>query len=122
MGEYLVNREFVPSVSYRGELLSGVWENGMYPLLGYTAATAKPTATVYLQSDSGEPILSSIQAGLGRTVAWQSDAVGGWNVYYEGTKEYAALWRNITDWVQTDLGDENGTLSEIGRASCRERV
>ncbi len=121
MGEYLVNREFVPSVSYRGELLSGVWENGMYPLLGYTAATAKPTATVYLQSDSGEPILSSIQAGLGRTVAWQSDAVGGWNVYYEGTKEYAALWRNITDWVQTDLGDENGTLS-VERNGTGSRV
>ncbi len=111
MGEYLVNREFVPSVAYSGDLLTGVWEEGMYPLLGYTAATAKPTATVYLLSDSGEPILSSIQAGLGRTVAWQSDAVGGWNLYYEGTQEYAALWRNITDWIQTDLGDEGGTLS-----------
>lgn len=111
MGEYLVNRQFVPQVTHTGELLSGVADHGLYPLFGYVGATAKPLSTVYLESDSGDPILTSIQYGLGRTVAWQSDAAGSWNALYEGTAEYAALWKNMTDWIQTDLAAEDGRLS-----------
>lgn len=111
MGEYLVNREFIPEVTRGGELLQGVWEDGLYPLQGYVASTPKDLAAVHLQSDEGDPILSTIQAGLGRTMAWQSDAVGGWNAAYEGTQEYAALWRNMIDWVQTELTDEDGVVS-----------
>lgn len=111
MGEYLVNHEFIPEVTHGGELLQGVWEKGLYPLLGYVASTPKDLAAVHLQSDEGDPILSTIQAGLGRTMAWQSDAVGAWNAAYEGTQEYAALWRNMIDWVQTELTDEDGVIS-----------
>lgn len=111
MGEYLVNRTFTPVVTYSGELLSGVANEGLYPLFGYVGATEKPLSTVYLESDSGDPILTSIQYGLGRTVAWQSDVTGQWNAAYEGTGQYVSLWKNLTDWIQTELSDGDGNLT-----------
>ena len=111
MGEYLVNRTFTPEITYQGQLLTGVIEEGIYPLFGYVGATEKPLATVYLKSDSDDPILTSIQYGLGRSVAWQSDVVGSWNALYEGTSQYVALWKNITDWVQTEIAEGGGELT-----------
>ena len=46
-----------------------------YPtLLGYVATTPKPRAETPLWTDKGDPLLAHWQYGLGRAVAFTSDA------------------------------------------------
>ncbi len=105
---YLINEEFVPVIVNSHEILQDIFEEGSPSLLGYIAATAKPTATVLLESDRQDPILTVWQYGLGRSVAWNSDGTNEWTGNFAGWDNYAALWRNIIDWTisESDLGND----------------
>src|SRR5207248_2138640 len=48
------------------------------PLTGYVATTPRAAADVILQSPQGDPLLATWQYGLGRVMAWTSDAQGRW--------------------------------------------
>jgi uncharacterized membrane protein len=63
---------FTPRVVAGSELTRGM---GAYPpLLGYVCTTSKPRAELPLVCDKGDPLLAHWQFGLGRAVAWTSDA------------------------------------------------
>jgi hypothetical protein len=64
----------------------------MPQLLGYVATTAKDTAQKVLVSDLGDPILASWQYGLGRAVAFTSDATGRWARDWQAWEQFAAFW------------------------------
>lgn len=106
---YLINEEFTPVIVNSHEIIKGIFTKGSPSLLGYIAATPKPTATVILESDREDPILTVWQYGLGKTVAWNSDGTGEWTRNFAGWDNYAALWRNIIDWTisSTDLGKDS---------------
>src|SRR5207302_645535 len=48
------------------------------PLSGYVATTPKERAVTALETERGHPLLAHWQYGLGRVVAWTSDAQQGW--------------------------------------------
>jgi uncharacterized membrane protein len=51
-----------------------------FPLLsGYVATTPRAAADVVLKSPQGDPLLATWQYGLGRVMAWTSDAQGRWS-------------------------------------------
>ena len=106
--KYLHNEIFTPTITSNSELLDGVTEQGMPALYGYIAATPKDTANVLLTSDEGDPILSTWQYGLGKTVAWNTDATNEWTAEFAGWSAYPTLWANLLQSVQADtsLGDE----------------
>lgn len=106
---YLINEEFYPEITGNNEITEGVFDQGIPPLLGYVAATPKQTAEVLLESDRGDPVLSTWQCGLGRTVAWNSDGTGEWTAQYAAWEDYPLLWSNIIHYVisDTELGDDN---------------
>src|SRR5262249_35562821 len=53
--------------------------SGDFPTLtGYIATTRKDRAVTALQTEQGHPLLAHWQYGLGRVVAWTSDAQQGW--------------------------------------------
>ena len=54
-------------------------------MLGYIASTAKSTATVHLMSDTKDPILTTWQYGLGKTVAFNSDGENKWTGKFHNT-------------------------------------
>lgn len=117
---YLVNEEFYPSVTSGSEMLEGVMDDGCPALLGYVAATAKQTADVILESDREDPVLSTWQYGLGRTVAWNSDGNNEWTAQYAAWDNYPMLWSNIINYVISDseLGEDDLEVAKEGnRAS-----
>src|SRR5207248_2503595 len=47
-------------------------------LAGYVATTPRAAADIVLKSPQGDPLLATWQYGLGRVLAWTSDAQGRW--------------------------------------------
>ncbi|MDE5864057.1 MAG: VWA domain-containing protein, partial [Lachnospiraceae bacterium] len=113
---YLINEEFYPSIVSNHEILTEVMGEGCPPLLGYVAATPKQTAEVILESDREDPVLSTWQYGLGRTVAWNSDGNNEWTAQYATWDNYPVLWSNIIQYVilDTELGEDNLELVKEG--------
>lgn len=105
---YLMNEEFYPTISSGNEMLDGVFDEGCPALYGYIAASPKQTADVLLMSDREDPVLSTWQCGLGRTVAWNSDGNNEWTAEYAGWENYPLLWSNIVNYVisDTELGED----------------
>ena len=116
---YLINEEFYPTITSNNEVLEGVMTDGCPALLGYIAATAKPTADVILESDNADPILTTWQYGLGRTVAWNSDGNNQWTAQYATWDNYPMLWSNIIQYVvsDTELGEDNLAVVKEGNTA-----
>ena len=118
---YLNNREFVPTVCQNRDLLEGVTEAGLPSLLGYVSTTAKDMATIYLESDQGDPILAGWQYGLGKTVAFTSDGENKWTSNYANWSEYSKLWKNILQWIVLEE-EEDGAAIEIEQTGTSAHV
>ena len=116
---YLMNEEFYPTISSANDMLTGVFDEGCPALYGYIAATPKQTADVLLMSDREDPILSTWQYGLGRTVAWNSDGNNEWTTEYAGWENYPMLWSNIIQYVisDTELGDDTLEIEKGGNTA-----
>ena len=109
--EYLNQREFTPAITQSSDILENVASEGLPSMLGYIASTAKSTATVHLMSDTKDPILTTWQYGLGKTVAFNSDGENKWTANYAGWNNYAALWKNIIDWTIAGEEEEGEKIS-----------
>jgi len=93
---YLVEEHFVPE-RRPGDVLRGI---GPVPALrGYVATSPKPTAQVELLSPHQDPILASWTYGLGRAVAFTSDAVPRWSVEWQSWASFARFWSQVVRWV-----------------------
>lgn len=65
-------------------------------LLGYLAATAKPTADVQLRVGAlNDPLLSSWRVGLGTVTAWTSDGGEKWSSLWASWDGFANFWSNL---------------------------
>lgn len=113
---YLVNEEFYPIVTADSEILTSIMDEGCPPLYGYVAATPKAAADVILQSEEGDPILTTWQYGLGRTIAWNSDANNEWTAQFAAWEQYPLLWSNLIQYViaDTQLGNDSFELNKEG--------
>ena len=82
---------------------------GPYPSLnGYVAASAKNNAQVLLRGGGqDDPILTAWQYGLGRAVAFTSDAKAQWASEWVGWEAFAAFWNQALRWTITR---ESGNL------------
>jgi hypothetical protein len=69
------------------------------PLYGYIATTPKPAAEIVLASAKLDPILAAWQYGLGRSVAWTSDAAGLWTRDWLRMKNANRFWANLVSWA-----------------------
>lgn len=116
---YLINEEFYPEIAGSHEILEGVFDEGCPALYGYIAATPKQTADVILESEKGDPILSTWQCGLGRTAAWNSDGTNEWTAEYASWDNYPMLWSNIINYVISDtgLGEDNLEVVKEGNTA-----
>ncbi|PZR98902.1 MAG: hypothetical protein DLM70_16405 [Chloroflexi bacterium] len=69
------------------------------PLYGYVGTTPKAAAEVVLASAKLDPILAAWQFGLGRSVAWTSDAAGLWTKDWLRAPNANRFWANLVSWV-----------------------
>jgi uncharacterized membrane protein len=106
---------FTPKLAASSEVVRGV---GNWPVLrGYVCTTPKPRAEIPLVSDKGDPILAHWQYGLGRAVAFTSDAKARWARDWLGWGQYRQFWSQTAQWAlrriqnadfTTDVSVENG--------------
>ncbi len=89
-------------------------------LSGYVITTPKPLATIVLASAKSDPVLAQWQYGLGRSVAWTSDATGMWTSSWLASSRTRALWASMVNWtlpppqsssLALSLSVSGGTLS-----------
>jgi uncharacterized membrane protein len=89
---------FKPQVRGASEVIRGI-SPGEYPsLLGYVATTPKPRAETPLMTDKNDPLLAHWQYGLGRAVAFTSDAKPRWARIWLNWDKYRQFWSQIGQW------------------------
>ncbi|TME45828.1 MAG: VWA domain-containing protein [Chloroflexi bacterium] len=75
---WVVEGKIAPQLSSLADVIPGVPLGSFPPLTGYIATTPRAAADVVLKSPQGDPLLATWQYGLGRVMAWTSDAQGRW--------------------------------------------
>lgn len=95
---YIVEETFSPEVVGPSPILQGL--TGLPPLRGYVATSPKLTAQLVLRGGTeGDPILAQWQYGLGRAVAWTSDAKGQWALDWINWPDFPRFWAQAVRWT-----------------------
>ncbi|HEX7973807.1 MAG TPA: VWA domain-containing protein [Anaerolineales bacterium] len=94
---YLVEHRFLPQQAGPSPILAGI--PALPPLLGYVGVSAKPAAQTILVSDLGDPVLATWQYGLGRAVAFTSDASGRWAQDWLSWPGFATFWAQAVGYT-----------------------
>jgi uncharacterized membrane protein len=106
-GQQIVEETFFPILTSTSPILRG-FDDGLPQLLGYNGTTAKPAAQTVLVSSRDDPVLAQWQYGLGRAVAWTSDASGRWAANWVGWSGFNRFFSQLVAW--TFPGEESGGL------------
>ncbi len=94
---YVIEERFFPTQSAASPILLGIGETP--PLLGYVGTSPKATAQTSLVTHLGDPLLATWQYGLGRSLAWTSDATGRWAADWVRWDGYATFWNQAARWT-----------------------
>ncbi len=102
---------FRPQIKYPHEMVQGI-ENPLPPITGYVLTTAKDNPLVEISLVSPEPpgqtnntILASWTYGLGKAVAFTTDAGHRWASDWVSWSEYDRLFSQIVRWSMRPSGD-----------------
>ena len=102
--DLIVERAFQPISSGSNEILAGI--DNVPILFGYVQTSPKDSAEMMLRSDQGDPILSVWQYGLGRTIAFTSDALPKWAVEWVKWDNFGKFWSQAVGWCLPIMSDE----------------
>jgi Mg-chelatase subunit ChlD len=96
----IIEQPFRPVLTHPGhEIAQEIQWGQVPPLGGYVSATPKPTADMILMSNQRDPILAAWRYGLGRSVAFTSDAKGKWGILWLKWDEFSKLFGQMTRWT-----------------------
>jgi uncharacterized membrane protein len=122
-GQQIVEETFFPILVSHSPILRG-FENGVPQLLGYNGTTPKGTAQTVLVSTRDDPVLAQWQYGLGRAVAWTSDATGRWAINWVRWPDFNQFFSQLISWTfpgEESSGLEAELVTEGDRARLRVR-
>ena len=97
---WIVEGRIAPQLASLADVLPGVPLDSFPALTGYVATTPRAAADVVLKSPQGDPLLATWQYGLGRVMAWTSDAQGRWT---SALLQWSAANRFFGDVVHASL-------------------
>jgi uncharacterized membrane protein len=103
---------FKPRLAASSELVRGIGADEYPVLRGYVCTTPKPRAEVPLVTEKQDPLLAHWNFGLGRAVAFTSDAKAKWATDWVGWGKYRQFWSQIAQWSVRRLEDADFT-SEV---------
>jgi uncharacterized membrane protein len=106
-GQQIVEETFFPILTSTSPILRGL-EDGLPQLRGYNGTTAKVAAQTVLVSTRSDPVLAQWQYGLGRSVAWTSDAHGRWAANWVAWEGFNQFFSQLVAW--TFPGEESGGM------------
>jgi Mg-chelatase subunit ChlD len=102
---YVIEQEFYPDLASTSPIMNGI--SATPSILGYVGTSIKPTAQQILVTNQEDPLLAAWQYGLGRAVAWTSDATGRWAANWVGWPDYARFWSQAVRWTITEGANQN---------------
>jgi secreted protein with Ig-like and vWFA domain len=105
---YLIEEEFFPEQVNPSPILAGI--QSVPSLLGYVGATAKDAAQTILISAQKDPVLAVWQYGLGKAVAWTSDATGRWARNWVSWDQYARFWAQVVRYTLNEGAQSNSEV------------
>lgn len=94
---YIFEEDFRPTLTARHPIMSGI--DSLPALKGYIATTPKMTSTVILTGPVDDPILVAWQYGLGRSIAFTSDASSRWAANWLNWDGFADFWSQAIRWT-----------------------
>ncbi|NOG48314.1 MAG: hypothetical protein HND48_01860 [Chloroflexi bacterium] len=96
----------MPAVSGRSPILQGI--AGLPELRGYVGTSLKDAAQAVLRGPEpyADPILASWQFGLGRAVAFTSDATARWGTAWVTWDDFTRFWNQAVRWTMTEGGSD----------------
>ncbi|HEX9095358.1 MAG TPA: VWA domain-containing protein [Candidatus Dormibacteraeota bacterium] len=97
---WIVEGRIAPQLASLADVIPGVPLDSFPTLTGYVATTPRAAADVVLKSPQGDPLLATWQYGLGRVIAWTSDAQGRWTA---GLLQWPSANRFFGDLVHASL-------------------
>ncbi|MDY7080088.1 MAG: VWA domain-containing protein [Chloroflexota bacterium] len=100
---YIVEEPFFPRQTSISPILTGI--ETVPQLAGYVATTPKPAARVILSTHQDDPLLAAWQYGLGRAVAWTSDATGRWAQRWVAWDGFSRFWGQAARWTIVERSD-----------------
>jgi len=105
---------FLPVQIRRAEFLQNIDFPTAPFLLGFVATQLKPTADLWLATETGEPLLATWRYGLGKAGAFTSDARNRWAIDWLRWPDFGKFWSGIFRHLlrDKDLGILPVTLSE----------
>lgn len=109
---YIVDESFFPTQINASPILSNI--ESLPSLYGYVATSPKNLARVILESPKHDPILAAWQYGLGRSVAFTSDATGRWARDWVTWPGFPTFWAQA---VRYTLGSSQNTSLELNVAN-----
>jgi uncharacterized membrane protein len=84
------------------------------PLGGYVATTIKGSADLVLMTHQEDPLLATWRYGLGRSVAFTSDAKAKWGVLWVRWPGFNKFWSQVTRWTLR-TGTRSDTVATVSR-------
>ena len=111
----LVEQPFKPQLTSPGhEAIQEIdWKN-VPPLGGYVASSLKSTADLVLMSHQEDPVLATWRYGLGRSVAFTSDAKAKWGVLWLRWRDFNRFWSQLIRWTLRS-GTRSDTVAVVER-------
>jgi Mg-chelatase subunit ChlD len=108
MRSYIEEHAFFPTLVNSSPILAGI--KSLPQLQGYVATSPKELAQVILKTDKDDPLLATWQYGLGRAVAFTSDATGRWGRAWVSWDSYATFWAQA---VRYSLNQSTSTALQM---------
>ncbi len=103
----LMEEEFSPKTHHNSELLLGFQPNSYPSLLGYVVTTPKENATLPLLTHQEDPLLAHWRYGVGKSVAFTSDATNRWATNWLDWDEFNRFWAQTVRWAMRDVVRSN---------------
>ncbi|MEP6774619.1 MAG: VWA domain-containing protein [Chloroflexota bacterium] len=88
-----------PHIASLSPALNGLRPQDIPQLSGYDITQPKDAATTALLSDAGDPLLAHWQYGLGRVLAFTSEAGQGWGAQWASWSSFGAFWNQAVRWT-----------------------
>ncbi|MEO7995467.1 MAG: VWA domain-containing protein, partial [bacterium] len=117
----VIEDPFYPNAGEAHPITDGFPFGNSRALLGYNATTKKDLATVSMTAKSGEPLLAHWNYGLGKSIAWTSDAKNRWAAAWMGWGPGQGMWTQAIRWLVGEQ-ESNELIANISREGTSTTV
>lgn len=110
----VIEEPFTPNPGEPSPITDGFPWAASRPLLGYNATTKKDLASVTMFTPQGDPLFAHWNFGLGKSMAFTSDARRRWAAPWMGWGPGQALWTQSVRWLVGEQ-DSKELVASISR-------